>query len=671
MKTGFKKLNEIAELIINRNYDPNDPDPRRERINPIRTPSGPGGRLGIGVNIKSCSNLYPWQMEITNTLLHGNDVYVVAAPGAGKTMPIMCYWGQRCLNLNPLLLPPDINNPQADIDRVFNQGVYRLLFDPKSIPKLLITCPVRTLVDSHLEDFTNEFSRILLQCINILFQREGEVSDIATHRTTRVFNNANIRNFYQRLTYSNPQLNLMNAIDERQRLAEKINLVRTNPADPRFQYDDINRLEEQLINIDAGIINNTGKALNNYISSNLIVGKTGAGQVGVRNIEDAPVVITIYESAKSVFDKIKDNLNLIVFDEAHKLQDLPDRLDDRTGNICRSLYYILENMTVSTRIAFLSGTVNPSAAKDLKDYIQTCYRKNIHVMDNSDQGNKAKFEVIPNDSIRNEDNLVNIVINSNSEANLIVLFSKKKINSLVEKAINKKGIGQSIQNVQQGAYQKYSPNKFNPYSDKYDRRYSTSRLPDTQVPLPDASTLEAMRQKRIDINDISNPMQLKAIQCGFGFIYRTDRDDDGRILPQDEQEKYVKEQKVVASLFREGKIKTLISTDAVGIGINISVKNVYIPISRKFDSSAKGNVSLPVSDLSQLLNRAGRSDYPHVAVHTPQEYVEDILEALSATTSNFETRKTQEGGLFPNRLNCRAFNVLQRIWNRANGIQNN
>jgi len=48
----------------------------------------------------------------------------------------------------------------------------------------------------------------------------------------------------------------------------------------------------------------------------------------------------------------------------------------------------------------------------------------------------------------------------------------------------------------------------------------------------------------------------------------------------------VKIHKFVANLFSQGKIKTLLATDAVGIGINLTIKNMYVPESKKFSDGS-------------------------------------------------------------------------------------
>ena len=92
---------------------------------------------------------------------------------------------------------------------------------------------------------------------------------------------------------------------------------------------------------------------------------------------------------------------------------------------------------------------------------------------------------------------------------------------------------------------------------------------------------------------------------------------------------------IVAKLFRERKLNVLLATDAVGIGVNIDVKELYIPSLNKFNKTVKGHVESSLRDLSQILNRAGRGATPIASIQTPRENVEMVNNALNANPDDF------------------------------------
>jgi superfamily II DNA helicase RecQ len=71
-----------------------------------------------------------------------------------------------------------------------------------------------------------------------------------------------------------------------------------------------------------------------------------------------------------------------------------------------------------------------------------------------------------------------------------------------------------------------------------------------------------------------------------------------------ERDFYNKDVKVVEQLFKSGKIYFLLATTAVGVGVNLAVRNIYVPSIMMYSQGGYGKMD--TSTLVQLINRAGR-----------------------------------------------------------------
>lgn len=81
-----------------------------------------------GVMVSYCHMMKPWQQNVVK-VLQSHDVYLVASPGAGKTLPIMCYYYNSILGLNTSLLPIDCkhNNKTYNNQSISHQNMRDML----------------------------------------------------------------------------------------------------------------------------------------------------------------------------------------------------------------------------------------------------------------------------------------------------------------------------------------------------------------------------------------------------------------------------------------------------------------------------------------------------------------------------------------------------------------
>lgn len=545
----------------------------------IAPPARPAQQRSVaGVKIGFSAQLHGWQSQVVDTLARGKDVYVIATPSAGKTLPVVTYWAKRFLGINPeLLVAPALNNPQ----QVYN-GLMNLFLNPERIPKLLFLVPVRTLVSNTFEDFIGKFSELLWVAIQKSIPLQNV--DILISKLIRYKggdNLARIDRLRQDLTLA--QANNTITPDEYAQRSQKI-------------YNDfIKQLEI---------------TIPDFIKNTLVYAKTGVGSEGKANPRIAPVIITIYESVQSIFNSIKDQIGLAVIDEAHLTQQLPDVKDPRTEEIADKLYWFIERLPTRTRLAFLSGTINPNAAEELSNYLKYYFGRPLEQLNNAPVGNPATIKVIPADWVNDETALVREIVNPRMSNTLIVIFSKNKIDNLVDIALSKSGYA-TAQQVSGGIYQRSKLTTFG--------KETTRERPNFKI--------------TADAEKISDEKLSRAVSAGFGWIYRPSDE-----LSNVDQRARQKDNGIVANLFKTGKIKTLLATDAVGIGINIDVQRMIIPSIRKF--TGRQEQELPVSQLAQLLNRTGRQAFKIGVVYTSEENVGKVVHALSIGPEQFETRVT-------------------------------
>jgi len=323
-------------------------------------------------------------------------------------------------------------------------------------------------------------------------------------------------------------------------------------------------------------------------------------------------------------------IRAIIIDEAHLIQERENSSNDRAKQITDNIYPIIKNIRniSNCQLILLSGTVNPTSAQNLCTFFNSCFHLNIEQVRGNTR-NPSNVSVLPMDDLYKENKLVDILIRPKEEGNAIILFSKRKIDRIIDNALNQtQGIRRTAQQIDRGDLQKAkSPNMTIDLAD-YDQQaakgtpnFSDKRIIDKINELPGAE-------------HISDQRLLNCVMGGFAYIYR--QDDKSK---SDEQNKKLgRDQQIVADLFSKGKIKSIIATDSIGIGININIKNMYVPSVSKFNGS--GFETLPVSDASQLYNRVGRMAYQVSNIYTPEANMSDILNAISANNDKYDERTT-------------------------------
>ncbi len=566
-------------------------------------------------------NFRGWQKEIIDELRKRNNIYVVSSPGSGKTAPIMFYWAEQ-LGVNPGLFKSRLADQRSQINSLQN-SLLTILTDPGSLPKILYLCPVRQLVYEIQKDFRSSFSKFILHLINLtLFENRLETVNVTTTRNLIITALNRICRF-----------NFTALFTQRVQMFNQMRLNQTtNPS-------IANRFAKNIEIINEQISDKLSEGIKRYIDSTLVGIKTDVNPLSNKN---APVTISIYESGYGVFkDLFKNNFRLLIIDEAHLLQDLPINNTDRIDNIVESIYDIFKDFSKNQsgkQIVFLSGTVNPNSAKDLTDYLELCLNIRIkRLISSSVAKNPSDVSVLPMDNLINNNTLVNLLINPKENNNAIILFSKKRIDSIIDEALRKtEGNKYTTSQIDKGVLQTATSSQYGINLSDLERNlpqntsvHRSNRFENT------TSNIVEKINKMPGAENIKNEKLLRCVLSGFGFIYNMD------FMANTRQEKRHAgmDQQIVANLFSQGKIKTIIATDAIGIGVNLKIKNMYIPDINKF-IPGKGETRMPISDASQLYNRTGRIEFNVSNIYTPSQFVDDIIIAISAGNDKFDKRET-------------------------------
>lgn len=552
-------------------------------------------------------NFAPWQRQIIDALRANDSIYVVASPGAGKTAPILYSWAQNILKVNPSMLNQHGQN-QNFVELIKN--IINILTMPEKFSKILYTVPTRTLCDQVYEEVSQLLFEILSTSITLVQSDPNS-------------NNYNLLRYIQH----GLKINLQNEVSQRQNLMNQYNQLQNefNQTHNINIEKNISLIMQHINNIDSDIHEKIANAIKKYVQNKLVQRAT---KIYTPDTSSALFIISIHQSAyKKAFLPVKKQIKTIIIDEAHTVQAMPDENDENVIQSAKTLYKILSEISLHTNVILLSGTINPTSAHNLITYLNKCFNLKIKQI-NSTSGNASKISIIPNNSINNYNTLIKLLIDPPDTGNLIIIFSKKTIISLIQQALKQSNIQYTPDKINSGVF---TPSTFSPLpSAKYQR--SEINKPSRNIQF-DNKKLMKLATKMPGAEEIQNPLLRTAVLHGFGYIFRPDAED----MSPSQLKQAMKDQQIVIKLFSSGKIKTLLASDAVGIGLNIKVKNLYIPSITKFSDGEFQK--LKVSNASQLYNRLGRRAFEVSTIYTPSENVDDILNAISLRNAGFEKRE--------------------------------
>ena len=309
------------------------------------------------------------------------------------------------------------------------------------------------------------------------------------------------------------------------------------------------------------------------------------------------------------------------------------------------------------QIAFLSGTIHPVSAENFCDFLNKRYGRKLAVVStergDTEAGNKTELHVIPDDALKSEKEQVNRVVNwvqRGEKGNAIILFSKRKINNLVQEAIKRlsqKDIRYDFNTPTNDRAKKEKIDRYrralaysNPNASAEEIKQMVDEFTKKEFPSSQQDEIEKIKNKPGAMM-IENKSLRTAVSYGIGYIYT--KDD---VEPGDQRADYYTDTQaisendklIVANLFSEGKINVLIATAAIGIGVNVSIKNMYIPSCMKFERNKHNEGRMDLNnkrEMSQLINRTGRGKTPISGIYTPSEFVPFLQSVVMSGAENF------------------------------------
>lgn len=551
----------------------------------------------IGFTLKSSHQLYPWQAQIVAELMSVNngklrDIFILTrSPGGGKTQPVITYWAEQILGINVRL------NPAIPLD-VSNNNFIKLIRHPETVPQLIWFSPIRELNNQTVKDeFGRDFVELFLQYFNYLFY-----------------------DYYQKV--NNPTTPIPRQIHDLFLIMAESN--RQSYSELDFIFNELinnqNMDQQTLKRFTNGYFRTAELMIEEFINHKLIgmqfknFNTVGSGQV------KKPVIITIYESAKEsrLMDRMTD-VALMVFDEIQTaLLTGEKETDKRAKQISECIHYILSSdQGFNSQMAVLTGTANEISAANFIEFCNYAYKRNFPDYPFvSNAANLARIKVQSYDKIRDFQYLKKLVKDFQSQGRkqiAVILFSKNKINEIAEYCATGSGGGNFQRKSSSIGYSsnvdEFGRKKDNPFFSKQDIDILTNQP---------------------DISKIYDPLKRKAAISGIGIIYSKD-DNSNKEERLDNQ--------IIRQLFVNGQVGILLATDSIGSGMNVNIKEMYIP------SVEKMGVLIPKAPLAQLLHRVGRQANMDCTIYTPSEFADDVMSALNATSTDFYLSTPVKPGL--------------------------
>ena len=634
---------------------------------------------------------YQWQQAIYRRLFKKDDVFVVAPPGGGKTTPLVAYWTNACflgiknptegiMNLNEAIQHGQNLDEFQDVLNTFYCSRCRVAnSNNKDLNKqLLFITPIRTLAQEQATSFSeilfdfalwvrSMFLRGIYDTFAIQGASQGEEFDLiqkimmvlcgCTTADGSTNRNRYLR-FLSALGFISGNTIQVGQVQQLQAICQNagINFIMGNRPEDRIKLILVLRIllgfmpnsgSVRIRDIFNYLHPNNSKfeaTIHNYVSNELISVQTGGGggSFGNASIDRALIVIGTYDKVKGSLGQLK-RVRFTVFDEAHLYAPSEPvggdnrRSQNTEARAAEAAYAIVSALDKSHQIGFLSGTINPDSAKRFSDFLNRQYGRKIQVESTTtgdpEALNKTQLVVIEDDGLLRDSEVIRRIvdmINRRNAGNAFIYFSKSKIQSVCEEVLKRTG-GSTLQSVDKrgassGGYMKF-PTITPPGVPSVRDPYQSTGKPSEGMLYQDQDrqkVIEKLKKLPGALN-IKNKFLRECVAHGFGFIFRKDDTDmNGEKVSEDDK-------LIVANLFSNHKIYVLISTSAIGVGINVNIRRMYIPTLRKTESLGgfeKEQMQISMRDLSQLINRVGRGKVDFGGIYTPREnkeYLEQVV----------------------------------------------
>ena len=519
-------------------------------------------------------HLDQFQKAVHHEFINGRNIFIAASPAAGKTRPITT----------------------AILD-IYNQSAAT----GQQIPRVLVSVPLSQLAQQTQDDYVDIFIKLF------------------TARTP--------------------------GYSESEELLKMANIASMFP----------NQIQQQLLLILKVLYRESNyNDLITFIKTNLV----GVATQGSPNRPSNTSIIDIGVVELAAKQAATKKYEIVIIDEVQQLfQEAPTEYDETLKKDV-GYYDTIFKKCSNSQFAFLTGSLAGKTTENFIDHLQDYYKiKHIRLMSaktmphQAPSKNRSELRVVPYEEmgdgrIGQLPRLANVIserVQNNIKYNALILFSKANIYKLcyllIDKIQPKSIIGQMDRGV------KTQEDSSDPWTFKQPFGRSVGQVSKTgspfQQPKPTRtrqSTLDKSQvsrfgdyqaKQRIKVGQrqfISNELLAQCLVRGFGFIIGGQKRDIKTDIQKELFLEY-EDKKLVQELFKNGKIKFILATDAVGIGVNMIVQHLYIPTLHKFSTGRFAEID--TSSLIQLIHRAGRGAVPTAFIYTPPGNVEKITELIA------------------------------------------
>lgn len=355
-------------------------------------------------------------------------------------------------------------------------------------------------------------------------------------------------------------------------------------------------------------------SLSNWLYNDAISLRCGTGRKG----PDDPSVAAVctYEFAPKIINKIKPTYLIV--------DEFQEYVPQRTGQSQSETYQSVKDKIIKlydsivslknqgardTSLILLTGTVNDNAARQIKDFFKQAFNVDFqYIKPIQNVQNRASVHIHTSSQLNNANDIINLsknIIQKKIPQNAIVLFSVGDLPPESQRQITR--VGKSIRPIAQKLVNEIPARSIdNVLYSRHNYQNKDATIRNIENIEKYTSSPAFMREKLEKmINDEENGEDKLLGQCllrGFGYVI------GGQALTKRissfDAQKFAESVYLVQNLFAMRKIYLIFCTNAIGVGANFKIKNLFLPSLQKW--SGFGHAPLDDSTLVQLVNRVGR-----------------------------------------------------------------
>ena len=411
-----------------------------------------------------------------------------------------------------------------------------------------------------------------------------------------------------------------------------------------------------------------------------------------------PFIVGTYSSAEKVMAKFSDKITLLVIDEKQEVMPKPGDEFNTSQSIEKFESYANIFSKINKNICtcqLMTGSMNHKSLQLLAKILKSSYNVQFNIIpdekhfeENKENiRNRSNIVIVPSQHITNFDDRVDLITNktlAEDSYNLIMCFSKADIVKYMKILKDKLPIlnlnqiptaqqfqSDTINDLKSKKYDFKNPKpediintfgdlKHHLYDKKDDRNLSNIKKINTSV--SSTNKIFDSQNKNTNVSDIevnTNDIDfLKYFDLPAALANQNEEldspDKPAPILLQPNENNMLyqlvirgvcpmigglhqRHKNIIMKLFATGFIKFMIATDAVGVGANLRVRNIYIPDLSKFNGYRQEQIN--ESSTMQILHRAGRegggaTGLPQAFVHVQQKDVPRIEQIINDSILN-------------------------------------